>query len=41
MIEGEGIAEKGSHEELMKKNGVYAALVRAQRLGEEKETEIC
>jgi ATP-binding cassette subfamily B protein len=41
VIEGEGIAEKGSHEELMKKNGVYAALVRAQRLGEEKETEIC
>ena len=37
VIEGEHIAEMGSHEELMKKNGVYAGLVRAQSFaGEEK-----
>ena len=39
VIEGEHIAEEGSHEELMKKNGAYAALVRAQSLAGEKQEE--
>ncbi|MBR1497546.1 MAG: ABC transporter ATP-binding protein [Oscillospiraceae bacterium] len=30
VVEGEGIAEEGTHAELMEKNGVYAALQRAQ-----------
>ena len=37
VIEGERVVELGSHEELMRKNGVYAGLVRAQSfVGEEK-----
>ena len=38
VIEGEGIVETGSHEELMKKNGVYASLVRAQSFAGEEGT---
>ena len=41
VIEGEGIVEMGSHKELMERNGVYASLVRAQRLGNDKEEEGC
>ena len=41
VVEGEQIVESGSHEELMKKDGVYAALVRAQRLTAEKEETPC
>ena len=33
VIRGEGIAECGTHEELMEKNGHYAALWKAQNLG--------
>ncbi len=33
VIEGEHIAEQGSHDELMEKNGLYAELCRAQRIG--------
>ena len=36
VVEDEHIAEQGSHEELMEKNGIYAGLCRAQNL----ETEI-
>ncbi len=36
VVEGEQIAELGSHRELMAKNGIYAGLVRAQRIGEEE-----
>ena len=32
VVEGEQIAELGSHRELMEKNGLYAALVRAQEI---------
>ena len=32
VIEGESITEMGSHEELMKKNGAYAELCRAQEI---------
>ncbi len=32
VVEGETIVERGSHEELIKKNGRYAALCRAQQL---------
>ena len=32
VVEGEGIVEMGTHDELMAKNGVYAALQRAQAL---------
>ncbi len=32
VVEGERIAELGSHRELMEKNGLYAALVRAQEI---------
>ena len=35
VIEGERIAELGSHRELMEKNGLYAALVRAQEIERE------
>jgi ABC-type multidrug transport system fused ATPase/permease subunit len=36
VVEGEQIAELGSHSELMAKNGIYASLVRAQQIeGEE------
>ncbi len=41
VVEGERIVESGSHAELMEKNGVYASLVRAQRLAGDKEEEIC
>ena len=34
VVEGEGIVEMGSHTELMAKNGVYAALQRAQQMAE-------
>ena len=33
VVEGERIAELGSHRELMEKNGLYAELVRAQEIG--------
>ena len=33
VVEGERIVEQGSHEELMRRNGVYAELCRAQDLG--------
>ena len=33
VVEGEHIIEQGSHQELMAKNGAYAALCRAQNLG--------
>ena len=33
VVEGEHIVERGSHEELVAKGGVYAALCRAQSLG--------
>ena len=40
VIEGEGIVERGSHAELMKQNGVYAGLVRAQSFaGQSREDE--
>ena len=32
VVEGEQIAELGSHRELMEQNGIYAALVRAQEI---------
>ena len=41
VVEGERIVESGSHAELMEKNGVYASLVRAQRLAGDREEEIC
>ena len=33
VVEGEHIVELGTHEELMEKNGIYAGLCRAQKLG--------
>ena len=36
VVEGEHIAEMGSHRELMEKNGRYAALCRAQNIAEEE-----
>ena len=33
VIDGERIVEKGTHDELMAKNGEYAKLCRAQSLG--------
>ena len=39
VIEGEHVVEIGTHEELMEKNGAYAALVRAQSLAGEKQEE--
>ena len=35
VIEGESIAELGSHEELMAKNGIYASLKHAQDLAQD------
>ena len=40
VIEHEQIEEMGSHEELMAKNGVYAALYRAQSLADEQAEKI-
>ena len=37
VVEGTGIAEQGTHEELMEKNGIYARLCRAQSLETEEE----
>ena len=39
VVEGEHIVEMGSHKELMDKNGIYAALCRAQSM--EKEETSC
>ena len=40
VLEGEGTVERGSHAELMKQNGVYAGLVRAQSFaGQSREDE--
>ena len=39
VVEGEHIVEMGSHQELMDKDGVYAALCRAQSM--EKEETSC
>ena len=33
VVEGETIVERGTHAELMEKNGLYAALCRAQQIG--------
>ena len=35
VVEGERIAELGSHRELMEKNGLYTGLVRAQEIERE------
>ena len=40
VVEGEHIVEMGSHKELMDKDGIYAALCRAQSM-EKEETSCC
>lgn len=39
VVEGKHIAEQGSHEELMARNGIYAGLCRAQTLEEDAAKE--
>ena len=37
VLTDDGIAEQGSHEELLEKNGIYAELYRYQFIGQEDE----
>lgn len=38
VVDGGSIAEKGTHEELLEKNGIYAALVKRQLQATNKST---